>query len=148
MKIKKIKYSKDITTIEYSEIHNDIIYHHSVSSNEEPMSSFIAAIDNNVKTFAKILELPIEERVTLHTFNFQHKESNEAISVIISGNIKLNNSAGSFNVNTPLRYIKGEGELVLNDEEVENLNELMNEAEKYVNGTVSQPSLFQINEAV
>ena len=145
MKINKIKYSKGIVEINYNSIRNNIDSEYSIRSKEEPLQSFIKAIDDCKPIFKRILEITdkTDASIVIHTLSFQYHEKQENVSIIISGNILLSESPGSYNVNTPLRYYSGENiDTILETKEVNLLNGLCDEAEKYIQGERNQMKLF------
>jgi hypothetical protein len=150
MDFTKIKCNEDRIKLEWVERLQDDFSEHSVNSPNNALPTFLANMELLKENFLKLLELPTDEtfleRVTIHTINISYSGVELNRCVIISGNIRT--AKGSFNVNTPLQAMDNPDDISVNVLFNQKVEQVINEARKFVEGERAQGNLFQINAAV
>ena len=123
----------------------------SLDSPDEPRIELPTAMAKLRDGFLKICELPntteMLARVHVHTISISYKGESHIPQVIISANIALTESCGSYNVNTPLRQLEGEGALMINEDMIPIIEEVFYEARKFWHGERNQLQLFASHAA-
>jgi len=114
---------------------------------EPPEAAFRNAMDKLAKHVIEICEFPDLElkKISPHTVTFSYSGESERMSAFISVDRVLKNSTSVMLINTPQRH-EPEGEnsqdkSVLSKQCCKDLNQLKNEAKKYIDGMRHQKKL-------
>lgn len=127
---------------------------YSLSCADEPRPEFKKALIDLGQDVISMCELPADYlgRIVVRGVSFSYGGEEEVMGAVIVAQMSLRKSSAPLNLNTPHKpsapYSESADDSQLLDSRcVERLEDLMDEAEQYVNGVRAQGSLFQENKA-
>lgn len=161
MRIRKVKNSKDIIRITYQLPDEHGVYseerEYSLTDKEKAAPGFYQAFLNMRRHVNVNCETNYDEHnITVTGVSISYSDRGEITDLmgcVISATVELKNSNAPVNLNTPFKteYEFGledfglDSSLCLSDECVTDVETLIEEAKRYVNGEREQGSLFQMN---
>jgi len=155
MIINKVSYKNEIMEVHYSILKEggkeDF---HTVRSGDQPLPSFRNLLLKLRKSVVSILELPDNDeevkKITVNQVSFDYTGEDNIMGAVISARRKLTHCSGVMALNTPHKFVKttsksgkGNSSLVFDKPVSDMLDELQEEAIKYVEGERSQTELFK-----
>lgn len=153
MTINKISYVGEKVSIDYSEKKNDNKFEDRIiQSNEKPLPSFLNALLKLRVFVLRMLEMPDKDseivRIHVQSVNFTFTTKRNVMGVVISATRSLLHSTASQPLKTPHKIVEpykegeiGNKKMLMDPVCVEYINELIEEAEKYVNGERAQEEM-------
>lgn len=139
MRIKKVRLKQRAVVIEYASEKET----HTLTSRDNPLPSFMKAVENLKPLVLSILHLPTEYGENLTPTGLTMADKQETELVTIMAKKKLVDSHSPFNIATPLRFLahpeeEGSYSPALDDKDVAAVMEVLEEAKKYVAGERAQ----------
>jgi hypothetical protein len=143
MYIQKVRLTRSKVAISYRTPTGE---DHHVETSDAPLPSFVAAIHALAPLIVAIVHLPGEYAEKLTPLGLTLVDKQDSKLVTLSGKKDLPDSHSPFNISTPLRFLehpKEEGTYspALTDAEVALVNEVIEEAKRYLRGERAQGSL-------
>jgi len=150
MVINKISYKNEIMEVHYSVLKKGGKEDYfTIRSGDQPLPSFRNLLMKLRPTVIDMMELPNNDeevkRITINQVSFDYSGDDNVMGAVISAKRKLNYSGTNMALNTPHKFAKkakGASSSVFNKAVIDLLEDLQDEAEKYVNGERQQGELF------
>jgi len=142
MQISKVRLKQRAVVIEYSSEKES----HALTSRDNPLPSFVTAVENLKAIALGILHLPAEYAEKMKTTGLTLVDKQETQLVTIVAQKELPECHSPFNIATPLRFMahpetEGSYSPPLTEKEVAAVQEVIDEAKKYVAGERAQGQL-------
>lgn len=142
MEIRKVRLKRNVVFIEYW---NDGETH-KVSSPDNPLPSFVKAVENLGILVLDLLHLPSDyiHGLSPQGITLVSRQGTELVAVVATK--ELNDCSSPLNITTPLRFLsvpeeEGTYSPPLKDAQVDLINEVVREAKNYVGGQRAQGQL-------
>lgn len=158
MRFKKIKITSDEKIhLEYEEENRQGSFdEYSFTSSEKPRPEFYKAMQDLAEFVCEICEFPSEdvEKIAVRGVSFSYAGEDDTMGAVITAQKELIYSNCPLNINTPHKpsdfYSEQEGDpdQLLSSDCVYALEELIEEAEKYIDGERAQIDMFSEEEPV
>lgn len=140
-RIRKIKLSEKVK-IEYEILEGDEVKEeYSLTSIDKPLPSFSEAMQVFAQSVVEICELPDEDinHITVSGVSFSYGGEKQVMGAVITAQKKLKKTNASLNLNTPHKTEDFYGETgsasqLLDDETVDKLYTVTEEAKRYIKG--------------
>lgn len=142
MEIKRVRIKRRAVVIDYENEGED----HSVTSRDNPLPSFVKAVEALAPLVLDVLHLPSEYQHGLKPTGITIVEKQETELVVVTAQKELTDCNSPFNIATPLRFMahpKEEGSYSppLSERQVALVDAVVKEAKKYVKGDRAQGQL-------
>jgi hypothetical protein len=142
MRITKVRLRQRAVVIEYASEKET----HTLTSRDNPLPSFVKAVENLKPLVLSILHLPADYGDKMKTTGLTMAEKQEAELVTIVAQKELPECHSPFNIATPLRFLAhpeeaGSYSPALDDKDVAVVLDVLEEAKKYVKGDRAQGQL-------
>lgn len=143
MYVQKVRLTRSKVAVEYKTPTGES---HSLECSDAPLPSFVAAIHALAALILDVLHLPSDYGEHLTPTGLTLTDKQEAKLVTITGKKDLPDAHAPFNIATPLRFLahpetEGSYSPPLTDDQVALVEEVLEEAKKYVKGERAQGQL-------
>lgn len=153
IRIKKVKITKhNKINIQYEKQNRNTETwdKYSLTCSDEPRPEFRLALERLATHVVEMCELPYEykQRIIVTGVTFSYGGESETMGATIISQMELENSNTNLNINTPHKTSEfysetGDPKQLLTYECLEDLENLINEVELYIEGERAQMNLFQ-----
>ena len=143
MYVQKVRLTRSKVAVEYRTPTGEA---HSLECADAPLPSFVAAIHALAPLILEVVHLPAEYGDHLTPTGLTLTDKQEAKLVTLTGKKELPDAHAPFNIATPLRFMahpetEGSYSPPLTDAQVALVNEVLEEAKRYVKGERAQGQL-------